>query len=136
MANLQVSEQTATVSSSQHPAVTYLFKVKLIALCLLFVFAVQMLSAHNSYAGGCVESATKSVITAGVVGAGLVLLDFAFTGGFFTALALANAGAATVGAGTAAGLLVAKGATVAGAYGCVNASLWDKSSGSSPQSSR
>lgn len=105
-------------------------RTKKMAVITILVFAVQMLlvPGQNSHAAGCVESAAKSVITAGIVGAGLVLLDIATTGGFFTALALIGSGAATVGAGTAAGLLALKGAAVAGTYGCVNASLWDKPS--------
>lgn len=135
MANLHPTQQQTV---SPHPASSYISKVKKLAVCIMLVFAVQMVAipSQPSYGEGCVASATQSVITAGVVGAGLVLLDFAFTGGFFTALALANAGAATVGAGTAAGLLIAKGAAVAGTYGCVNASLWDKSSTPSPSPSR
>ena len=109
--------------------------VKKMAACILLVFIIQIfvIPAQNSHAAGCVESATKSVITAGIVGAGLVLLDIAFTGGFFTALALANAGAGAVGAGTAAGLLAAKGAVVAGTYGCVDATLWEKHSNPAQQ---
>ncbi len=110
-------------------------KVKKIAACILFVFTTQVvvIPVQNSYAAGCVESATKSVITAGIVGVGLVLLDLATTGGFFTALALANAGAGAFGAGTAAGLLAAKGAVVAGTYGCVDATLWEKPSNPTQQ---
>lgn len=113
-------------------------RVKKIAACVLFVFSTQMvvIPAQNSYAAGCVEAATKSVITAGIVGAGLVLLDIVTTGGFFTALALTGSGAATVGAGTAAGMLALKGAVLAGTYGCVDATLWDKSSVSPPQTAR
>ena len=113
---------------------------KMIAIIIFgFTTQIAIIPVQNSYADGCMESATKSVITAGIVGVGLVLLDLATTGGFFTALALANAGAGAVGAGTAAGLLAAKGAVVAGTYGCVDATLWDKASTPAsqlPQSAR
>jgi len=109
----------------------YFSKVKKIAVGIIFVFAVQlvMIPAQNLYAEGCVEAATKSVITASIAGLGLLVLDCFFFGCLVTAT--------TVGVGGAAlGPAALKGAAVAGAYGCVNASLWDKPSPPSPQPSR
>lgn len=105
--------------------------VKKIAVGIIFVFAVQlvMIPAQNLYAEGCVEAATKSVITASIAAIGLLALDCFLTGCLITA--------ATVGTGGAAlGAAAIKVAAGAGAYGCVDATLWDKPSRPSSQSSR
>ncbi len=119
--NVQVSN-----SATSYPAHHYLSKVKLIAMSLLFVFAILMISAQPSYAG-CVESGAKAAITAGVVAGGLLILDAAF--GFPVT-------AATAGTATAAAIAAMKAAALAGLYGCADAYLWEKSSQPSPQSSR
>ncbi len=126
--NLQASNQAPTISSSLYPASTYLSKVKLIATCVLFVLAIQIVAAQNSYAG-CTESATKAAITASIATLGLVALDCFFLGCLVTATTVGTGGAAL----GAAALKVVGGAA---AYGCVDASLWDKPSRPSSQSSR
>lgn len=100
-------------------------------MCIMFVFAVQLavVPAQTLYAG-CAASATKSVITLGVVGVSLVIADFLFTGGVFTAIALAKAGAATVGGAAVA--LAAKGAAGAAVTGCAESLIFDKPSQPSP----
>lgn len=105
-------------SAPSHPASTYLSKVKLIATCLLFVFALQMVSAHDLHAG-CAESGLKSAITTGVVAGGLLFLDCLFG---------CPVSAATAGTAAAAALTAVKAAILAALYGCVDASLWDKPS--------
>lgn len=119
-----MSLQTNHQLNSSHPASTYLSKVKLIATSLLLVFALQMVAAQPSYAGGCAATAMKSVIATGVVAVGLVVLDFAFTGGIFTAIALANAGSATA--------LAAKGVAGAAVTGCAESWIFDRASTPSP----
>lgn len=109
-----------------HPASPSLSKVKLIATSLLLVFALQMVAAQSSYAG-CAAGAAQSAITTGVVAGGLLLLDGVF--GF-------PVSTATAGTATAAALTAAKAAFLAGLYGCVDASLWGKSSTPSPSPSR
>jgi hypothetical protein len=105
-----------------------LSKFKKIAACVVFIFAAQLavVPAQPSYAGGCVESAKKSIITAGVVAASLVLADIYFTGGVITALALAHTGAATVGGAVVA--LAGKGAAGAAVTGCAESWIFEKSS--------
>lgn len=113
-------------SVPSHPASTYLSKVKLIAMSLIFVFAIQMVAAQSSYAG-CAAGAAQSAITTAVVAGGLLLLDCLFG---------CPVTIATAGTTTAAALVAAKAAFLAGLYGCVDASLWGKSSTPSPSPSR
>ena len=69
----------STVSSSSHPASTYISKFKKIAVGIIFVFAAQMaMIPAQSYAAGCVESGAKAAITTGVVAGGLLFLDCLF----------------------------------------------------------
>lgn len=117
-----MSLQTNPQLNSSHPASTYLSKVKIIATCLLLVFAVQMVAAQ-SYAAGCVESGAKAAITTGVVAGALLLLDSVL--GF-------PVSTATSGTATAAALTAVKAAILAALYGCADASLW----GTPPRSPR
>lgn len=101
-------------SAPSHPGSLYLSKVKLIVTSLLFVFAIQMISAPSSHAG-CVESGAKAAITAGVVAGGLLFLDCLFG---------CPVSVATAGTMTAAAIAAMKAALLAGLYGCADASLW------------
>ena len=96
-------------------------RIKKMAVITIMVFAIQMLliPVQNVSAAGCVEAATKSAITTGVVAGGLLLLDGAF--GF-------PVSTATAGTATAAALAAVKAALLAALYGCADASLWDKPS--------
>lgn len=103
----------------------WLRKCKLIATCLFLVFSLQMVAAQSGYAG-CAAGAAQSAITTGVVAGGLLLLDGVF--GF-------PVSTATAGTATAAALTAVKAAVLAALYGCVDASLWGKSSTPSPSPS-
>ncbi len=143
MKTFTAANQTTTLSSSNHSVGaispsqnqreggsmnTFLSQVKKIAVAIIFIFAAQLtvMPAQNLYAG-CAESATKSAITTGVVAVGLLALDCLF--GCPVAIA-------TAGTTTAAAIAAAKAALLAALYGCVDATLWDKSSPPSPQPSR
>jgi len=106
----------STVSSSSHPASTYISKFKKIAVGIIFVFAAQMaMIPAQSYAAGCVESGAKAAITTGVVAGGLLFLDCLFG---------CPVSVATAGTTTAAAIAAMKAALLAALYGCADASLW------------
>ncbi len=138
--NQTQKQQTAAFNIHFTPATTVLHKptkggsmniskFKKTAACIMFVFAIQMIMipAQNLYAG-CTESATKAAVTASIAALGLVALDCLVLGCLVTATTVGTGGAAL----GAAALKVAAGA---GAYGCVDATLWDKPSRPSPQPS-
>lgn len=98
--------------------IDYKHMLKNFTVIILVAMAI-LIPVQPLFAAGCIESATKSIITAGVAGLGLLVLDCFFFGCLFTAT--------TVGVGSVAlGAAAVKGAAVAGAYGCADATLWNR----------